>query len=328
MAAAAHPHRLLTARLAERPFCCLGAAHVDRILTLAAPAVYGRTNPVSSATLPGGVAYNIAATLCQLRMQVSLCCAPVLRQVSTALRRLGIKRHNLPAPRHDSSYAAVINSSGELEIGLAAMEAYERIGAALLPDDFPFCQHGTVIIDAAFQPELMAHATQLARAASCLTVGAGTSPAKVGKLARIAWDLFVLNEAEAAALLGRSSSAAQMARRIAAQTGGAVAVTCGAQGATLASGNRLLHQKPPPFCAANANGAGDAFTAVLACAFSAGFTPAAALRLAAAGGAVATRTARSFATRLSTAYRHAPPSRHLQRGVWRDVPPEEYLLDG
>ncbi len=327
----------LAERLTSHQFCCLGAAHTDHIMTLAAPARYQRTNPVSSYRIPGGVALNIAVGLRLFDLHTTLCSAPPPRICTALLRKLGINRRNLPAPRHDSCYIAVINNEGDLELGLAAMESYERIDAEFLTADFPFCQDGTVIIDAAFTPDLIAKAAQVAKSSTCMLVGAGTSPAKVNKLAAIKWDLFVLNEAEAAALLG-DAQADHLAIKLAGQTGGAVAVTCGAQGAFLAIDDQLLRQAPPPFSSDNPNGAGDIFTAALTGALAAQMKPPAALRLATAA-ATATianparhlpnqssfkRRCKSFAAMLTHSYRHTPQGMRLKHGSWQTIRQDEY----
>lgn len=273
-------------------FACLGAAHLDTITRLVEPAVRNRTNPVHAPTVrPGGVANNIACCLARLGAKVTLHCPPPPAVTSRQLRQLGIQRRNIGQRHHSCGYTAILKPDGELELGLADMEEYDRMGANLLPASFPGPGPGVLVLDAAFAPALMRAAAKQARAKDWQVVGAATSPAKVGRLRNIPFSLFVLNEAEARAFAG-AGTAKTLATRIAKRTKGWVAITQGNKGACLATAGTTLQQHPPHCAITDTTGAGDAFTATLAAAKTVVdqgyFSPAEALCLAVAMGSAAT----------------------------------------
>lgn len=273
----------------------MGAAHLDTITKLVAPARHGRTNPVHRTySRPGGVACNIAAALARLGCPVTLFCPPPPTKVSHWLRAAGIQQRRLGTTAHGCSYTAVLDPAGELELGLADMADYDRMGKKYLPPSFPGrSRTGIAILDAAFKPALHRAAARQAQQAGWLVCGQATSPAKVMRLVDIPFDLFVLNETEAQVLTNQQAPATQLARTIAATTGGWVAVTQGSKGACLAADDKMHTVKPTQPRSSNTTGAGDAFTAALIAALSAAraavWSPAQALEFAVATGSAHAR---------------------------------------
>jgi len=107
-------------------------------------------------------------------------------------------------------------------------------------------------------------------------------------------DWLVVNEQEAAALLGRPvtgpEGAPAAALALAAMAGGHAVITLGAAGAVLGAPDTPAAVTVPGFSVASVDsvGAGDAFVAALAVALAAGVEPPAAVRAACAVGAAAT----------------------------------------
>jgi len=112
-------------------------------------------------------------------------------------------------------------------------------------------------------------------------------------------DLFFPNQTEAARLTGQDDPAVA-ARWLADRYGPRVAVKCGAAGALLHWDGQLVAVGPPAIAGADATGAGDAFDAGFLTAWLRTSDPDAALRTAAAAGALAT-TAVGAASRLDRA---------------------------
>jgi ribokinase len=103
-------------------------------------------------------------------------------------------------------------------------------------------------------------------------------------------DILIVNETEARRLAGREGKAAHLAAALAARTARGVVVTAGAAGAFWAqAGMDPVHVPAVPTEVTDSTGAGDAFVGVLAAALAEGLPMPAALRRAAAAGALACR---------------------------------------
>jgi ribokinase len=136
----------------------------------------------------------------------------------------------------------------------------------------------------------------LARGRGALTLlNLAPAPADAGAILASAPDWLVVNESEAAAVLGRPvaglDDAARAATELAAKNARHAVVTAGARGAALvfATTTTATRTRVPGFRveAVDTVGAGDAFVGALAVALGAGVPPAEAVRAAAAAGATA-----------------------------------------
>ena len=274
------------------PMLSMGAAHLDRIVRLHGPTVPNRSNPVSSTRRPGGVASNVAVMLAQLGLPTTLCAAPLEAGHKTLLQSAAVCLLELRTIPRECVYTAVLDIQGELIIGLADMEGYAQVTPDCLPPEFPGTPPGFLFLDACLPVATIEAAARQARASGWKLAGGGTSPAKVGKLAAIDWNLLVLNEAEAAVLTDESDVKIQ-AGILRERTGGQVGVTRGSAGAVLAAEDGLHSQPSAPIKATDANGAGDIFTATLIAGMAAGVKPVDALRLATYAGSLAAAGKRS-----------------------------------
>jgi len=192
-----------------------------------------------------------------------------------------------------------VDSTGENAIAVAA-------GANALAGDpeaaAALAAPGDVLVLSAEVPvPLLAAVLDRARAAGlrCL-LNLAPAPAGAAELIAVGVDWLVVNEQEAAAVLGRplagppgpeGAAGDGLAAAVTALAGlGArqVVITLGAAGAVLGGTGELV--VVPGFAVASVDsvGAGDAFVAALAVAVAAGATPAAAVRAACAAGATAT----------------------------------------
>lgn len=104
-------------------------------------------------------------------------------------------------------------------------------------------------------------------------------------------DILVVNETEAALLLGRAGEAADLARGLAPRHARGVVLTAGAAGAVWARGEAVLHVPAPATAVVDSTGAGDAFIGAFAAALAAGLEEHEALRRGVAAGALACRRA-------------------------------------
>ena len=116
----------------------IGAAHVDRRGMLHAPLILGTSNPGDVHPDLGGVARNVAVNLARLGCQVS--CSARVGDDEDGRRVLA---HCRPPHRYlawsavsahcpTASYTAILETDGELVIGLADMGIYDEVTPAVL----------------------------------------------------------------------------------------------------------------------------------------------------------------------------------------------------
>ena len=112
---------------------CIGACHWDFTMQCAAEVIPGESNPVRSFRSPGGVAFNIARALSALDCIVGLASRvgsdPDGRALVEYLATSRIKAVDITeeTTRHTAAYTAVVDPQGELVVGLANMEIYDRL---------------------------------------------------------------------------------------------------------------------------------------------------------------------------------------------------------
>ena len=108
-------------------FVCIGALHPDYVLQLKNNYFKNRTNPIFHKKNLGGVAYNIASKLAFLNMKtelISLNCNLVNKK---RLQKDKIKFTSLTKKNYERYYTSVLNHNGEMILGLAYMDNYEKI---------------------------------------------------------------------------------------------------------------------------------------------------------------------------------------------------------
>lgn len=104
-------------------------------------------------------------------------------------------------------------------------------------------------------------------------------------------DILIVNETEAALLLGHAGEAAALARGLAPRHPRGVVLTAGAAGAVWARGEVVMQAPAPATAVVDSTGAGDAFIGAFAAALLAGLAEREALRRGVAAGAIACRRA-------------------------------------
>jgi pseudouridine kinase len=113
---------------------CIGGAHVDRRGVLRGPLVLGTSNPGALYTDLGGVARNVAQNLARLECPVILCSRvgddEAGRQVLA--QPLDTSLITISRTASTASYTAILESSGELVIGVADMAVYDELTPAIL----------------------------------------------------------------------------------------------------------------------------------------------------------------------------------------------------
>ena len=232
---------------------CIGAANLDRKLRLLQPLHPGSSNPVGLSESFGGVARNVAESLHAAGLPVRLVTAvgddDAGRQILACLPSRGSLS---VAGAASDSYSAVLDSQGELVLGLAAMPLVER----LLPAALPEALAPLTLMDLNLPQASIEHLMTQARAQGVRLLAVAVSEPK---MARLPQDLRGLH----ALLLNRGELA---------QTGGVaalhargvehLAITQGAEGVLCCSrGREPVTLSAPPVKVVEVTGAGDAFAA-------------------------------------------------------------------
>ena len=165
-----------------------------------------------------------------------------------------------------ASYTAVLDPRGELLVGLADMQIYERLEPGIVMSllgkisRLPF-----LFIDANLAAETVLAVAEAAR--STRVVAGATSPAKASRLAAALplIDVLFCNQAEAAALCGRvvSNRTDALNATVSLRDKGvrSAFVTMGSDGVAAAGEGFLELVDVPAHAVADANGAGDGFAA-------------------------------------------------------------------
>ena len=110
----------------RKKFVCIGAVHTDYILQFKTKHFNNRTNPVKKTQYMGGVAYNIAEKLSFLDLKTKLISLNLQQTNIDKISKNKITFKALSREIYDRSYTSVLNKKGEMILGLADMDNYER----------------------------------------------------------------------------------------------------------------------------------------------------------------------------------------------------------
>ena len=110
----------------RKKFVCIGAVHTDYILQFKTKHFNNRTNPVKKTQYLGGVAYNIAEKLSFLNLKTKLISLNWQKTNIEKILKNKITFKALNREIYDRSYTSVLNKKGEMILGLADMDNYER----------------------------------------------------------------------------------------------------------------------------------------------------------------------------------------------------------
>lgn len=250
---------------------CIGGANIDRTARCAGDVVWGSSNPVSVETAPGGVALNVATSLAALDCDVTLA-STVGRdadgdRIVAFLTQAGVETDNTARPNlGTASYTALLDNSGELQVGLADMDIYESFTSAhcaelaLQLSDWPVWFVDANVPQAGLEALLQS-------AGDHQVFAAAVSPAKSQRLLPLLGHLsgVFANRAEASAMTGLAVNGkedAHPAARALCDAGTRMAfVTMGELGAVAAAEGTARAWPAPPTNVRDVNGAGDGFAA-------------------------------------------------------------------
>ena len=108
-------------------FICIGAVHSDYTLQLKSKLYKNRTNPINQTKSLGGVAYNIAEKLSFLNIRTKLISLNSKKKNIEKIRKNKIKFIPLNKKIYSRSYTTILNSQGQMILGMANMDNYEKL---------------------------------------------------------------------------------------------------------------------------------------------------------------------------------------------------------
>ncbi len=118
---------------------CIGGAHRDQRAMLRAPVVLGTSNPGTVYSDFGGVARNVAQNLAHLGCRVLLCSRVGQDEAGRQVLAQPIDTSlvTVSEAHPTASYTAILESDGELVIGLADMDVYDEVTPGVLAPALP-----------------------------------------------------------------------------------------------------------------------------------------------------------------------------------------------
>lgn len=255
----------------QNRIACIGGANIDRTARCAGDVVWGSSNPVSVKTAPGGVALNVATNLAALDCDVTLASA-VGRdadgdRIVAFLTQAGVETDYTTRPDFGTaSYTALLDSAGELQVGLADMDIYEALTSAYCAELADQLSEWPVwFVDANVPQDGLEALLQISD--DHQVFAAAVSPAKSQRLLPFLDGLtgVFANRAEASALTGLAvdgeEDALAAAQALCSAGTGMAFVTMAELGAVAATVGTAKAWPTPPTKVRDVNGAGDAFAA-------------------------------------------------------------------
>jgi len=295
--------------VAPATIACIGGAHVDRRGILRAPVVLGTSNPGAVHADLGGVARNVARNLASLGCRVLLCSRVGNDEAGRQVRSqpLDTSLITVSGTRPTASYTAILESGGELVMGLADMDIYDEMTPAALAPALPRLREtGLWFLDANLPGDtidwLLAAAGRNPVAVDAISVA--KSRRLVPLLPRIRYCF--CNLAQAGAMAGAAFTdpreAAQSMRQLGADCG---IVSAGARGIAVYDSAAISAMPALAAAPRDVTGAGDALVAGTLYGFSQRLDLRSAARLGLAAAAITVESASSAAPHLTAEALHA-----------------------
>jgi pseudouridine kinase len=265
--------------------------------------VLGTSNPGTVATDFGGVARNVAQNLANLGCRVMLCSRVGNDEAGRRVvaQPLDTSLITISESRPTASYTAILETTGELVIGLADMDAYDEVTPAVLSPALPRLHEASLwFLDANLPGEtidwLLASAGEIPIAVDAISVAKSRRLPPL--LPRIRY--FFCNVAQAGAMAGTAFGNMREAAEALRQMGAAAGiVSAGAKGIAVYDGAgirtmRALEAKPR-----DVTGAGDALVSGTLYGLVNGLDLCEAARLGLAAAAITVESASSTASQLT-----------------------------
>lgn len=239
---------------------------INRKYHAKAPLIPGTSNPATAQRTFGGVARNVAETLARLQKTVQLVSLvgddEAGRAIHAHMSALGVDmRLTGMSPSHATAeYAAVLDGSGELHLGLAAMDIFEAMTPSAIDKAWPSLASSRWAFADCNLPEATLHALMERKEGAMLAVNTVSVP----KAQRLpddlsAIDMLFTNADEARAMLGETSESLECLTAGLRHRGAkSLVLTLGSDGHLVADYTGTHHVKALDTRTVDVTGAGDA----------------------------------------------------------------------
>ena len=247
---------------------CLSGATLDRKYRAAAPLSPATSNPATASVHFGGVARNICETLARLGVAAGLHsltgddAAGAALAAHLAATGADVSGLRIVPEQATAEYAAVLEPTGELAFGLAAMAIFDSFGIA--DADAALARKPVwIFADCNLPAPVLRHLIAACRDCGQKLAVDGVSAPKIRRLPAdcAGIDTLFLNADEAAALLGEQRPPVESAAKLRARGIANVVLTLGPQGLVVDEGGSIRHLPARNVAVRDATGAGDALIA-------------------------------------------------------------------
>ena len=243
----------------RKKFVCIGAVHTDYILQLKRKHINNRTNPVKRTQYLGGVAYNIAEKLSFLNLKTKLISLNWQKKNIEKISKKKIAFKALNREIYDRSYTSVLNKKGEMILGLADMDNYER---PLTIKNMVNIKNNNIIFDLNLPLKTIKSLISKYSLLNTISV-CGTSAYKVYKIKRLLpkINILILNKQESLNLSNKKNIKDALKFIIAKNKNLTAVITDGKNSVKAYHNKNTYICKPPKTTIKNENKAGDIMSA-------------------------------------------------------------------
>ena len=243
----------------KNSFICIGAVHNDYILQLKSKHYKNRTNPIKQTQSLGGVAYNIAEKLSFLNLRTELISLNCEKENIRVIKKNKIKFKPLNKKIFYRSYTTVLNSKGEMILGMANMDNYEKSNNF---DKFLNFRNKIIIFDLNFSynniKSLILKYSRFNTICVC-----GTSGHKIYKIKNLlkSIDILLINKQESLNLTNKKDIVEALKFLIKKNKNLTIVITNGKNTVNAYNNGIIYNCKPPKTKVKNENKAGDVMSA-------------------------------------------------------------------
>ena len=243
----------------RKKFVCIGAVHTDYILQFKTKHFNNRTNPVKKTQYLGGVAYNIAEKLSFLNLKTKLISLNWQKTNIEKILKNKITFKALNREIYDRSYTSVLNKKGEMILGLADMDNYER---PLTIKNMVNIKNNNIIFDLNLSLKTIKSLISKYSLLNTISV-CGTSAYKVHKIKRLLpkINILILNKQESLNLSNKKNIKDALKFIITKNNNLTVVITNGKNSVKAYHNKNTYICKPPKTTIKNENKAGDIMSA-------------------------------------------------------------------
>ena len=240
-------------------FICIGAVHSDYTLKLKSKFYKNRTNPIIQTKSLGGVAYNIAEKLSFLNIKSKLFSLNSKKKNIDKIKKNKIDFIPLNKKIYSRSYSTILNSKGQMILGMANMDNYEKL--INLNKSLHF-KKKNIILDLNLSKEIIKSLIlknyNLNKICIC-----GTSGHKIYKIRKLLRniDILIMNKQESLNLTKKKDILKAMKLLIKINNNLTIVITNG-KNTVYAYKDKIIYScKPPKIIVKNENKAGDVMSA-------------------------------------------------------------------